>query len=227
MGIFIIFLYSYLQYAIQFGLCSSIGQMFILYTVRYFPPLVLSTITTTRKFFSILLSVLFMGNSINKYQVFFVLFHFIQWLGVFLVFFGIFFDSFQKNKKKSHGSQICVVVVLIFVKRQFDALSANRPVGHLLHGKSFFLSKKQNMTFKSALERVWNILCLAYAYVYINVYCGQYEYCMIIIYSYALWSMITGKGNVFLLLDKVFSSLVELSLACTFISSSLYLCRRF
>lgn len=54
---------------IQFGLCSSVGQLFILYTVRHFPPLVLSTITTTRKFFSILLSVIFMGNEINKYQV--------------------------------------------------------------------------------------------------------------------------------------------------------------
>ena len=52
-----------------FGVCSSVGQMFILYTVRHFPPLVLSTITTTRKFFSILLSVLFMGNEINAWQV--------------------------------------------------------------------------------------------------------------------------------------------------------------
>ena len=43
--------------------------MFVLYTVRYFPPLVLSTITTTRKFVSILLSVLFMGSEINGYQV--------------------------------------------------------------------------------------------------------------------------------------------------------------
>lgn len=43
--------------------------MFVLYTVRYFPPLVLSTITTTRKFVSILLSVLFMGSEINVYQV--------------------------------------------------------------------------------------------------------------------------------------------------------------
>ena len=58
-----------LGYAVVFGLCSSVGQMFILYTVRHFPPLVLSTITTTRKFFSILLSVLFMGNEITPYQV--------------------------------------------------------------------------------------------------------------------------------------------------------------
>ena len=55
--------------AVQFGLCSSVGQLCILYTVRHFPPLVLSTITTTRKFFSILLSVLFMGNYISPYQV--------------------------------------------------------------------------------------------------------------------------------------------------------------
>lgn len=58
-----------LGYAIVFGLCSSVGQMFILYTVRHFPPLILSTITTTRKFFSILLSVIFMGNEISTYQV--------------------------------------------------------------------------------------------------------------------------------------------------------------
>ena len=43
--------------------------MFILFTVRHFPPLVLSTITTTRKFFSILLSVVFMGNEITWGQV--------------------------------------------------------------------------------------------------------------------------------------------------------------
>lgn len=58
-----------LGYAVVFGLCSSVGQMFILYTVRHFPPLVLSTITTTRKFFSILLSVVFMGNEITPAQV--------------------------------------------------------------------------------------------------------------------------------------------------------------
>ncbi|KAK8804323.1 hypothetical protein WA171_000414, partial [Blastocystis sp. BT1] len=80
--------------AVQFGLCSSVGQLFILYTVRHFPPLVLSTITTTRKFFSILLSVLFMGNYISPYQ----------WCGVILVFVGISFDKVHGNRKKSHGN---------------------------------------------------------------------------------------------------------------------------
>ncbi|KAK8804699.1 hypothetical protein WA171_006667 [Blastocystis sp. BT1] len=80
-----------LGYAVLFGICSSVGQMFVLYTVRHFPPLVLSTITTTRKFFSILLSVIFMGNEITPYQ----------WLGVFLVFFGITFDKIGGSKKKS------------------------------------------------------------------------------------------------------------------------------
>ncbi|KAK8825606.1 hypothetical protein WA577_000779 [Blastocystis sp. JDR] len=83
-----------LWYAVQFGLCSSVGQMFILYTVRHFPPLVLSTITTTRKFFSILISVLFMGNEISFYQ----------WIGVVLVFFGIFFDKMGSQKEKKHGN---------------------------------------------------------------------------------------------------------------------------
>ncbi|KAK8817786.1 hypothetical protein WA538_004501, partial [Blastocystis sp. DL] len=80
--------------AIQFGVCSAVGQLFILYTVRHFPPLVLSTITTTRKFFSILLSVFFMGNSINFYQ----------WCGVLLVFFGISYDKIQGGRKKTHGN---------------------------------------------------------------------------------------------------------------------------
>ncbi|CBK20119.2 UAA transporter [Blastocystis hominis] len=58
-----------LLYCLVYGVCSSVGQMFILFTVRHFAPLVLSTITTTRKFFSILLSVVFMGNEITWGQV--------------------------------------------------------------------------------------------------------------------------------------------------------------
>ncbi|KAK8810157.1 hypothetical protein WA538_003706, partial [Blastocystis sp. DL] len=80
-----------LGYALLFGVCSSVGQMFVLYTVRYFPPLVLSTITTTRKFVSILLSVLFMGSEINVYQ----------WVGVSLVFLGMVIDKVGGGKKKS------------------------------------------------------------------------------------------------------------------------------
>ena len=48
----------------KFSLCSAIGQSFIFYTVARFDPLVCSTVTTTRKIFSVLLSILFKGHSI-------------------------------------------------------------------------------------------------------------------------------------------------------------------
>lgn len=48
----------------KFALCSAIGQSFIFYTVARFDPLVCSTVTTTRKIFSVLLSIVFKGHSI-------------------------------------------------------------------------------------------------------------------------------------------------------------------
>jgi UDP-galactose transporter B1 len=48
----------------KFSLCSAIGQSFIFYTVARFDPLVCSTVTTTRKIFSVLISILFKGHSI-------------------------------------------------------------------------------------------------------------------------------------------------------------------
>lgn len=71
---------------------STVGQMFILYTVRHFPPLVLSTITTTRKFFTILFSVFFMNNPMMP----------LQWFGVALVFAGLIFDKLPSKSAKPH-----------------------------------------------------------------------------------------------------------------------------
>ncbi|KAL7532119.1 hypothetical protein ACHAXR_004451 [Thalassiosira sp. AJA248-18] len=48
----------------KFSLCSAIGQSFIFYTVARFDPLVCSTVTTTRKIFSVLLSILFKGHHV-------------------------------------------------------------------------------------------------------------------------------------------------------------------
>mmetsp|Transcript_25367 Transcript_25367/g.53596 ORF Transcript_25367/g.53596 Transcript_25367/m.53596 type:complete len:410 (-) Transcript_25367:227-1456(-) len=46
----------------KFSMCSAIGQSFIFYTVARFDPLVCSTVTTTRKIFSVLLSIIFKGH---------------------------------------------------------------------------------------------------------------------------------------------------------------------
>lgn len=66
-------------------------QNFIFMTVANFGPLTCSIITTTRKFFTILGSVLLFGNSLIARQ----------WFGVICVFAGLTLDSiYGKGKKK-------------------------------------------------------------------------------------------------------------------------------
>jgi solute carrier family 35 (UDP-galactose transporter), member B1 len=50
---------------IKFALCSAVGQSFIFYTIANFDPLILSTVTTTRKIFSVLLSIFLKGHSLS------------------------------------------------------------------------------------------------------------------------------------------------------------------
>lgn len=74
-----------------FSVASAIGQNFIFLTVTNFGPLTTSIITTTRKFFTILASVIIFSNPV----------HFRQWIGVFLVFLGLGIDVyFGKTSKK-------------------------------------------------------------------------------------------------------------------------------
>ncbi|KAI7803798.1 solute carrier family 35 member B1 [Triplophysa rosa] len=75
-----------------FGFTSALGQTFIFMTVVYFGPLTCSIITTTRKFFTILGSVLLFGNVIST----------MQWFGTILVFLGLGLDAkFGKTPKKT------------------------------------------------------------------------------------------------------------------------------
>ncbi|XP_051014321.1 solute carrier family 35 member B1 isoform X1 [Acomys russatus] len=75
-----------------FGLTSALGQSFIFMTVVYFGPLTCSIITTTRKFFTILASVVLFANPISS----------MQWVGTVLVFLGLGLDAkFGKGTKKT------------------------------------------------------------------------------------------------------------------------------
>ena len=49
----------------MFALCSAIGQTFIFYTITEFDSLTTTTITTTRKIFSVLLSIFLKGHKLN------------------------------------------------------------------------------------------------------------------------------------------------------------------
>ncbi len=67
-------------------------QHFIFMCVSDFGPLPCSIITTTRKFFTVLGSVIFFGNALSNRQ----------WLGAVLVFAGLFLDAaFGKSKAKT------------------------------------------------------------------------------------------------------------------------------
>lgn len=70
----------------RFSLCSAIGQSFIFYTVARFDPLVCGTVTTTRKIFSVLLSIFFKGHVVT----------FQGWCGLGLALCGILSEIYHK-----------------------------------------------------------------------------------------------------------------------------------
>lgn len=75
---------------LSFSLCSALGQNFIFMTVTTFGPLLCSIFTTTRKFFTILASVIIFAHPMSSRQ----------WLGTAFVFLGLGLDSvFGKGNK--------------------------------------------------------------------------------------------------------------------------------
>lgn len=73
-----------------FCLCGAVGQLFIFYTIKSFGSLINTLITTTRKFFSILFSVLWNGNPLLPRQ----------WVAVVLVFTGLIMSSVTKHRRR-------------------------------------------------------------------------------------------------------------------------------
>jgi len=74
---------------LTFCVASAFGQFFIFMCVSEFGPLPCSIVTTTRKFFTVLASVIFFGNTLITRQ----------WLGVVFVFAGLFLDGAYGKKK--------------------------------------------------------------------------------------------------------------------------------
>ncbi|GIL63718.1 hypothetical protein Vafri_17744 [Volvox africanus] len=75
---------------ILFCLCGAVGQLFIFFTIKTFGALVNTLVCTTRKFFNILLSVLWNGNPLLLNQ----------WVGVAMVFTGLVVQGLMKSKSK-------------------------------------------------------------------------------------------------------------------------------
>ena len=79
---------------IKFAICSAVGQSFIFYTIANFDPLVLSTVTTTRKIFSVLLSIFLKGHSLSM----------TGWSGIAMACGGILSEMQAKmSGKKAHS----------------------------------------------------------------------------------------------------------------------------
>eukprot|EP00271_Cylindrocystis_brebissonii_P003022 TRINITY_DN13771_c0_g1_i1.p1 TRINITY_DN13771_c0_g1~~TRINITY_DN13771_c0_g1_i1.p1 ORF type:complete len:398 (-),score=90.05 TRINITY_DN13771_c0_g1_i1:627-1820(-) len=81
-----------------FCLSGAVGQNFIFLTIKHFGSLVNTTITTTRKFMSILLSALVTGNPLSDKQ----------WGGVTMVFSGLSFQIYlkwQRMRAKQRASR--------------------------------------------------------------------------------------------------------------------------
>ncbi|ODN04799.1 Solute carrier family 35 member B1 [Orchesella cincta] len=72
----------------SFTVASALGQFFIFVMVSDFGPLPCSIVTTTRKFFTVLASVILFGNVLST----------TQWTGAFLVFVGLGLDSLYGGK---------------------------------------------------------------------------------------------------------------------------------
>jgi len=70
----------------KFAVCSAVGQAFIFYVISNFDPLVCATVTTTRKVFSVLFSILWKGHHMNLQG----------WSGVALACAGIIGELEQK-----------------------------------------------------------------------------------------------------------------------------------
>lgn len=76
---------------VAFSALSAFGQLFIFLIVADFGPLPCSIVTTTRKFFTVLTSILYFGNPAT-YR---------QYIGVVLVFTGLALDSIKGKEKKA------------------------------------------------------------------------------------------------------------------------------
>lgn len=78
-----------IKWLIALGACSAFGQYFIFSIVTTFGPLWCSIVTTTRKFFTILFSVMYFGNNLTSQQ----------WGGSLLVFAGLALDGYLSTRQ--------------------------------------------------------------------------------------------------------------------------------
>jgi UDP-galactose transporter B1 len=80
---------------VNFSICSAVGQTFIFYSLANFDPLVVATVTTTRKVFTVLISIFLNGHALSTQG----------WVGISLACTGIFSELVNDKKAHSPGSE--------------------------------------------------------------------------------------------------------------------------
>ncbi|VVC93815.1 solute carrier family 35 member B1 homolog [Leptidea sinapis] len=85
-----------LIYLTGFALTGALGQLFIFFMVSEFGPLACSVVTTTRKFFTVLASVLFFGNVLLVRQ----------WIGAIIVFTGLLLDILYSKSRAPPAKRV-------------------------------------------------------------------------------------------------------------------------
>ena len=83
-----------LQMIGAFAVMSALGQNFIFMTLENFNALVLTTVTTTRKCFTVAISVIYYGHHLTS----------LQYAGIGLVVSGLAIELYGKYTKSQQGS---------------------------------------------------------------------------------------------------------------------------
>mmetsp|Transcript_33759 Transcript_33759/g.132688 ORF Transcript_33759/g.132688 Transcript_33759/m.132688 type:complete len:88 (+) Transcript_33759:1696-1959(+) len=80
----------------MFSLSSSAGQVFVFYILRNYSALICTAVTTTRKFFTVLVSIVYYNHSLSLQQ----------WLAVLMVFGGILWEAVDHIAQKTSVTRI-------------------------------------------------------------------------------------------------------------------------
>ncbi|CAH8485236.1 unnamed protein product [Schistosoma turkestanicum] len=78
-----------------FGLTSAVGQIFLFGLITNFSPLTCAIVTTTRKFFTVLFSIVIFGHIMTTYQ----------WIGTVLIFSGLLLDQIYGKTRVKQSSK--------------------------------------------------------------------------------------------------------------------------
>jgi len=82
---------SALKDIIIVGILQVIGQISIYYVVANFKQHVFPLISTTRKIFTVLVSIFYYGHNLNNYQ----------WIAVGIVFLGMFYELYEELTQRT------------------------------------------------------------------------------------------------------------------------------